>query len=659
MKIILFFSLSFLCFSFASRAQDVKIDYSPGAVSDAELEMKTYLPDTSASAVVLCSRSDVKVSFDSHLDLKLTKTVYKRYKVLKDAGKDCADEVLYYLSDNSYREVYSGIKVTTYNKENGKTVKSRLPSKLIFRDTFSDKYKKISFSAPDVRIGSVIEVQYSFSTRAYWDVGLIFMQGPYPVNHGYLSVEYANYFAFNKLTRGFITFTSSTTNSRTELVPLGGGESLNFILNEDVYVADNVPALKREPYCFYPDQSRLGVEYDLSSVTIPGYVYKDYNTSWKDVDRQFGEMGFLKEFNAKLDLAAEIKGSVTGQEDEEKFIETIRAKVLEAVKWNGRTGLFPDTKKAYKEKTGNAADICGVMASVLNVCGYSALPVLLKTRDKGVLASFHVSTDSFNAVILKLTTPSGKVFYTDVVTDEGYLNVLPVEYLVDKARVIPGEGQAGYWVDLSRLSPSIINEQVVVTLKADGSMEGSMRMVKTNENSLLQKTACPKGKEEEFAERLESSLGMEISDFVFNGAGAWTPRSQVSFNFSADADVSGDYIYVKPFLDKFHSEDEFKDPVRSSIIDFPFPGSVKYAYSITFPAEYAVEQMPPAAVFTCDPLGSKALVKYAPFGENGIMVGFSFSFSKNRVMESDYEELRRYWAELCNIYNTVIVLKKK
>ena len=97
-------------------SQSIKINYKPGSVSKEELEMDSYPLDTTASAVLLAKTYEVKVSFDQRLSLKRTETVYKRYKVLKDAGKDCADQSLLYLADNRFDESIYGIKVTVAPK---------------------------------------------------------------------------------------------------------------------------------------------------------------------------------------------------------------------------------------------------------------------------------------------------------------------------------------------------------------------------------------------------------------------------------------------------------------------------------------------------------------------------------------------------------------
>ena len=46
-------------------------------------------------------------------------------------------------------------------------------------------------------------------------------------------------------------------------------------------------------------------------------------------------------------------------------------------------------------------------------------------------------------------------------------------------------------------------------------------------------------------------------------------------------------------------------------------------------------------------------------GDSAVSVSFMFIANEMTVTAADYEVLRMYWSEICNIYNASIVLKKK
>ena len=63
----------------------------------------------------------------------------------------------------------------------------------------------------------------------------------------------------------------------------------NFTEIEDVplvmdkYLADDLPAMKKESYTYNNDQYKAAVYYDIKSVPLPGRMVEEFNTTWKHV----------------------------------------------------------------------------------------------------------------------------------------------------------------------------------------------------------------------------------------------------------------------------------------------------------------------------------------------------------------------------------------
>ena len=658
-KLFLLTAILVLANCISAMAQTIPVSPKLGVISEAELKMDSYAPDTSANAVILYSRHDVLVAFDFQLKATRKETVTTRYKVLKENGKQCADYKLLYLSKDNLERI-SGIKVTTYNLEGGKTVQSKLTKKQIYDEKFSDRYNQVSFSAPDVRVGSVVEVQFILTSERYWDVGTIFMQQKYPVNYAELSIEYAKFFIFNKLARGFYNFHENRTTTREAVISIGTyGEPMNYTIITDYFSGVDIPAIKAEPYNYYPDQSRLGVEYELRQIVVPGAITQDYNTTWEKVDEQFVKEGLIKECTGSIKLAAEAKAGFEAAANEKEAIEYVRKVVMDKIRWNESTSVFPDVNKALKEGSGDQADICGVAARVLNTLGYRTEPVLVKTRNRGVLADFHVSGDAFNSMILKITVPSGAVYYTDIVRPETYLNVLPATYLVNRARVIEMSGK-GSWVDLTKLSKTTTMRTYSMTVSADGEVSGKARISANNEGAWSMKSLYTSyDDKEEYIARIEKENGVEVPACTFTGADTWSNSAQLEYDFEFRAEATNDRIYIQPFFDKPHQESDFQSTVRTSPVEFSYPRTMKISISVTWPEGYEIEQLPSNMGFASEIAKSKAVVQYAVNGENSLNISYMFLLGQTYISEKDYMLLRKYWNELCSIYKGTIVLHKK
>jgi len=639
-------------------AQTIDIDCNPGAVSVEELKMDCYPLDTTASALVLCKSRHVKVTLDYLMNPSLTATVYKRYKVLKEEGRDCADFSFIHHSKRSFGEKISDIKVVTYNLDGGQVVPSEMSSDLLYKHAFTGSFDRTAFSAPDVRVGSVVEVQYTISYKDGGNVGRVFMQEQYPVNHGTITIEYPQFLQYNKRLSDNPPFAEVNNDFDTYFTYLDGIHR-KFTAVKDIYVAYDVPAFKVDPICYYPYQSCMRVEYDLVRIDIPGGMQKTFPRTWEEFDNDFVRAGLLLMFKSKHKLVKKIAAEVKGITDEEELIKAVRNRVLSTVKWNKGMGILANTDYACIYKEGDASDICAVVGSVLNRVGYSCSPVFIKTRDKGIIEVSEIFGSLFNVLILQIITPSGKIYYTDVVSDNAYLNVLPNTYLVSNARLLSISDKRGRWVDLTRISESSDAYDVVASLDTSGSIEGECIVVSDNESAMNLKIDYDRRKNEEvFSYGLVDVADVEVSEFEFPEHDAWSSRASYHFKFSTEAELTGDYIYVNPFLRRFYSG-FYLDEERLSQLDIPFAETVKYSYKLTFPSGYDVEILPQDQDFSFGHAKSRATVRYERVNENEMRMDFVLIFDTYSVQPEEYREFLVYLMDILKIYDTAIVLRKK
>ena len=177
-----FLSLALLVLTFSVSAQSIPVNPKFGAVSDAEIDMTSYALDTSAVAVMLYRECQLDLVFNYKLEIVKELTVHERIKVLKEEGKRFADFSFLYVDDKVVKENYGGVKVETFNRENGKIVRTRMSKKYEFDEVYSDGVRRFSFTAENVKVGSVIEVTYKFTSPRYYDIDDLDIQLSIPVN---------------------------------------------------------------------------------------------------------------------------------------------------------------------------------------------------------------------------------------------------------------------------------------------------------------------------------------------------------------------------------------------------------------------------------------------------------------------------------------------
>ena len=636
--------------SFAARAQSIPVNTKFGSVSDAELEMTEYAQDTSAAVLVLYRHRDVLISLDGQGEFYRKEVVYERVKILKESGKSYPEYKLFYREP---QEILSDIKVVTHNKTDGKKTSDKLSKKMIFDETESGKIHSVSFAAENVRVGSVVEVSYSFKTPRISEFGTISLQDDVPLNLCEATVAYIPCFIYNIHKRGSLSCVNYREIGKERVNTSGGGV---FEMNQvvDHYRAYNVPAMKDAPRCYCPDFYKLAYDYDLRSYDFDGEHHQDYSTSWETVDDQIRKAGIIKEFYNKSRIdAAPLK-----TDDEIQTITRIRNLVCQLVKWDGKRDLFPEPAKAFKDHEGSASDIAALVAECLVDIGYKVEPVFLRTRGMGEILDHQVKADAYSTVVLRVTGPSGKVHFIDPASRATAVDVMVGWCTVKRARVIPKEGN-GYWVDLSNLTSNRFIRTDTLTVSADGTVFGRTIENGFNSNAGQMKAAYARfSSKAGFISEIETDCSIEIDSLTTSGMDEWTPQASVEYFWQAQAVRSGDLLYIKPFVNKMHNESTFRSPERMVPVDFPFIETSYYSVTLTVPEGWTVESLPQTAFFEEKNVKCQALLKALFDGDRTISVNFRSSNGQLQVPVEEYPEFRKYWERLCGIYNVTIVLKK-
>lgn len=629
-------------------AQSITVDTKRGHVSKDELTMSTYPLDTAATALVLCENTEVSIDIDGRGSIVQNYTHYIRYKILKEAGKDEVDyRITYYRNEN-----IGAINVVTYNLEDDKIKKSKLESKYVFRENVHDNVFTCSFSARDVRVGSVVEISYLITSPYFYDIPKLHLQQDIPVNQIHASFTHPDFIYVRKLYQGYLTpeFKQSDYPLRAELGVPGS------MVTDDYRMAD-VPALRKEPNSLCPSQYNCHVSYTISQIIIPGHVYETVTKKWTDVDKAVKESDICTQCKVTGHILDPFKST---NPDEKEAILEVRDNVLKTVKYNGNRAMTPKTvKSVVKEGTGNSADINAIVASTLNSMGYHVSPVLLRKRTSGVLGNYYVRPDAFTNMILQVSTPSGEIHYLDAGDEHGYLDIVDPLFLVDEARVIPCESDlGGSWVNLTNLAKGRTSTMVQAKLEEDGVIRGEIALSAHAESAYMVKQSVKNlGTDEKYIEFVNKGEDFESTSYEVQ-CSDYSPEAKVNISFEQEVSTGGEFIYINPFLIRNHHESEFPDQERHMPIDFLIQENENYRYEFTIPDGYEVAELPSAVAFRSDPIKAQAMCQTKLIGNN-ILVQFTYKNKALMANATQYEDIRAFWECLCNIYKGRIVLKKR
>src|SRR5690606_37274431 len=165
------------------------------------------------------------------------------------------------------------------------------------------------------------------------------------------------------------------------------------------YTGTHLPAIKTEEYVTNIKNYAANVKHELASTKFPNSFVKNYVVSWEDVVKSiydYNEFGReLKQSSYFEDDIKEISQIINPVDRMNAVFSLVQNKMT----WNNRYGyLCKDrVRRAYRNGTGNVAEINLVLTRILRSVGLQANPVLVSTRSNGI--SVFPSKNAFHYVI--------------------------------------------------------------------------------------------------------------------------------------------------------------------------------------------------------------------------------------------------------------------
>jgi transglutaminase-like putative cysteine protease len=648
-------------------------NFELGKVSIGELEEKSHPKDSSAVAAVLFEKGKNSFEYAESNGFSMVTEVKVRIKIYKKEGYDWATKSLRYYIGSGAKERLTISDAATYNLVAGKIEKTKLKSDGSFDEVINKYWGQKKITLPNVKEGSVIEFSYLYKTESLSSPRDWFFQKTIPVNYSEYKTVIPEYFNYNSNFRGFVSpkvtvekgVNSITLNSK-ERVKSGMNVTTNFSsqkveYNETrtQYIAENLPAVKDEVFVNNVDNYTVSLVQELAMTKYPNQPYKSYSTDWASVVKTIYDYDdFGPELNKTGYFEEDLKGVLASLTKPEEKIDAILKFVKATVKWNDYYGYSCNdgVKKAYKDKSGNIAEINLMLTAMLRYAGLNANPVLVSTRSNGI-AMFPNRT-AFNYVIAAVENGAS---YTLLDASDQYAtpNVLPSRALNWSGRLIRKDGSS---MEIDLTPDSVSNDVITMfyTVDEKGIVTGKLRRQRDAHNALLLRNSLKNLKEEAYVEKLENDNNkIEIQEYKrTNEKELNLPIIEsISFTGSNFSEIIGDKIYFKPLLSFASSQNPFKQENREYPVDFGFSFMDKYIVNIAIPEGYTVESIPASInlLLENDFGNFKCLTSVS---EKTIQVMVINQINMPIVAAGYYTTLKEFFQKLTDKQNEKIVLRK-
>ena len=645
-----------------------------GDVTKEELAMTSYAKDSTASAVILADYGESSIVYRQNTGFSLDFVRTTRIKILTKEGLAWGDFSISLYKSKSDDEKLSALKAVTYNLENGKIIESKLKNDAVFRENSSANYDVVKLTCPNVREGSVVEITYKINSPFIFNFQDWTFQSTIPVVTSEYRAQIPEYFFYDRYVQGYIPLdvneetraqnsirlTSFERSSGRVAQSTATTDQIDYQDHKFRWVANNVPAFKPEPYMTSVGDYVTKINFELASIKYPNEPIKQIMGSWADINKTMHESeNFGAEITGNGFLKKVVEEVVAGKLSQEDIIASVTNYVKQNVVWDGSQRMFPSgsLKKTLENKKGTSADINLLLASMLEKAGITVYPVLLSTRNNGLLRVATPVVSQFNYVIC-LAKANDKSYLLDATERLLPLGMLPERCLNGQGFAVAKEGFQ--WVPLESKFKTRVLTSAELKLTENGALEGTLKLDCNGYEALKKRKKYLTDGEAEY-----------LKDFI--GSRQWDVRSteiqnakEIHNNFVGVHNLvinenmvdAGEMVYLDPFVLSGLKENPFKSETREYPVDFGSPIEQTMLLKITIPDGYLIDELPKSKMISM-PENAARYTYSAVQNGNIISLTSMFHINKSLFTQLEYPYLREFYNQVVAKQAEQIVLKKK
>ena len=503
-------------------------------------------------------------------------------------------------------------------------VETKLDKKDQFVEKVDKNRKKIKFTMPQVKEGSIIEVQYEvlsdfISVLDPW----YFQSLKAPTLWSEFTFAVPSFYAYSFLSRGYLAMSINDKKDRNE----------NFVVFEDG-----------------------GASSSQSEPLKP----KNFRSSWSEITKGLLESeSFGEKLNAPNNwMGSDIKPLYTGINNRLEIAKSIYKYVRDNFKSNDQYGIYMDQslKDVFKSRQGSVQEINLLLTAMFRYAGLDANPVLLSTRWHGYAYEFSPLISSMNYLVVQFKE-DGKVYYLDASKPRLGFAKLPNDAYNGHGRVIMEDAPS-----ISLTADDLLESNASLFYIAnsdDGKWGGSVTQQKGYYESLkIRNEIASSGKENYFKE-LQKKFGTtaSLSESSIDSLDKYELPIAIKYQLEFTNDGE-EFLYVNPNFGLGFKKNPFAAAERTYPVEMPYVQEDLITANIEVPKGYVVDELPKQMMLKLDATG-QTFYEYR-LSQSGNIISFSgrLKIAHTNFKPEEYELLREFFNHVVRKQNEQIVFKK-
>ena len=359
-------------------------------LTSTQLELSNVSFDKDATAVILDESGYLDIINGGY-----TLITKRRIKILDEKAIDEGNIDLMFYAHNNIENIRS-IKAQSINLVNREYVSTPISDKDIFEVDVNQYYKALRFAVPNVRVGTIIEYQYTMHSKQMYNIDAWQFQHEFPTLKSYFKLKINTNVDYTNLSVGK-QLTEKYKNRK----------------NVDTWELTNIPSFKGLRYVYNRKSILESIRLQLS-----GYLsetgYRSTIGKWKDLKKEM-----IEEYQKVLNNVA-VKNyteTIPNGSTEKETLDNVITKFQNDFKWNNFKGIYSNKsqKEILETRTGNLADLNILLNSILKNKGFKSELMLLSSRSNGKLITSFPYLDQFDYLVNSVQLAQGSLYVINAV----------------------------------------------------------------------------------------------------------------------------------------------------------------------------------------------------------------------------------------------------
>ena len=471
MNRIFFFLVIFLTTQFNLAQSEIFLE-----VSKQELLEPMFDKFPESNSTVLFRKE--AISFENNDDNSLVQKneIQERIKIYNKSGFDQVAKIINLFNNKDVIELEGAI----YNLVGDKIVAGNIKKDSIVETYENSQHTTYKYIFPDLRKGSIIEYRYVLESECCLESNIV-LQKDIPIKKLEVKLivpESLNYKTTLNPNSSIDHKIERPTRVGDNKTNLQGGKPFNNLnqqkIKEEIITITNsdIPPFYEEPYAI--NDSYLS-KIVLEPVQLEPQLQNSIDLNWDDVARSiYNSPGFVDQLGDFEMFIDDLESVITKNENDREKAVILFNFIKLKMKWNGLEGYFTNkgVKQAYKDGSGNVADINLTLLALLRSAGLNANPVLVSTLNNGIASS--PTPKGFNYVICAVHI-DGEIMLLDASDEFSSPNILPLKALNWQGKLVKDDGTS-MWIDLAPKDPSTKKTTLNAKIHSDFSLIGNVKI---------------------------------------------------------------------------------------------------------------------------------------------------------------------------------------